>query len=564
MNTRLSWRRNTSRGTQVALIAVTLVALFGASGALSPAQAAAHNPHNPALLSSVELNETSIDGPALYASSPRVAGAVIAWTGTDHRLNVMKSADGLHYSDKLTIDEVSLMRPAVVHRAADADDSVTLAWIGTDRKRSINILYDVYGTAPKKLTLDESSDSPPALEIRDYFLYVAWRGMDNNHSLNVLPVEIAAQLNLGQKATLTTFSSASGPGIWWDTVNNQMLLSWTATSPAGRLSFATSSDAVTWTVPDNTLLIETSEFSARLIAASATDMARHIFVWTGTDGLLNIRYSASFPQWPLAGARTTFGESVMGAPALGYTGPSGQALVAWTGTDTNHHLNVAIALVPTGADCVAPSGVAAASSDLITHGNTSRKQVALTFDTPRTAVGGASSLIQTLHTRNVVSTWFLTGIWSQAHPALARLAVKDGNELGNLTVDDANLVTPQRSDAFICSEIVQAETIILGKAGKTTRPFFRPPGGLSNDNVRSLAAKIGYRTVTWSINPRDDLSTTTRAQIVSRVLTSAELKNGAIILLHVDGANTPAALGDLITGLHQRGFTLVTLARLMS
>src|SRR5262245_49816420 len=116
MKTRLFWRR----GIQLSLIAVTLIAIFGASAAHTPVQAAARIPHNPALLSSVTLNETSIDGPALYASAPRVAGATIAWTGMDHRLNVMKSADGLRYSDKLIINETSDMRPAVVRRSADA------------------------------------------------------------------------------------------------------------------------------------------------------------------------------------------------------------------------------------------------------------------------------------------------------------------------------------------------------------------------------------------------------------------------------------------------------------
>jgi peptidoglycan/xylan/chitin deacetylase (PgdA/CDA1 family) len=560
MNMRPSWRH----GMHVTLIGVTLLTLLGASGALTPAQAAARIPHNPALLSSVELSETSIDGPALYASAPRVAGATLAWTGTDHRLNVMKSADGLHYSDKRTLDEVSDMRPAVVHRSADADDAVALAWIGTDRKHSINILYDVYGSSPKKLTLDETSDSPPALEIRDYFLYVAWRGRDAAHTLNVLPIEIADQLNVGQTAKLSDFSSLAGPSLWWDTKKNEMLLSWTAVDPARRLLIATSPDAITWTVPENTQFIETSSFSPRLIAASAEDMARHVVVWTGTDGALNLRYTESFPQWQLAGAKTTFNDAVMGAPALGYAGPSGHVLLAWTGAGANHHLNAAIGLVPTAADCVAESGVSTVSSDLLTHGNTARKEVALTFDVPRSAVGSAGSLIQTLRTRGVVSTWFLTGTWSQDHVALARLAVRDGNELGDLTVDATNLVAPQRSDMFICSAIAQGEAMVLSTAGKTTRPFFRPPGGLQNDNVRKLAAQIGYRTVTWSINPRDDLSATTRAQIVSRVLTSAELKNGAIILLHVNGANTAAALGDLITGLQRRGFKLVTLARLTS
>ena len=563
MSTRLSWRRGMQCGMRLSLIAVTLITLFGASGVHSPPlrrrRASRTIPPCSALST---LNETSIDGPALYASAPRVIGATLAWTGTDHHLNIMKSADGLHYSDKLTINEISDMRPAVVHRSADADDAVAIAWTGTDHR--LNIIYDAYNASPKKLTLDETSDSPPALEIRDYFLYIAWRGRDAAHTLNVLPIEIADTLNVGQKAKLSNFSSLTGPSLWWDTANNQFLLSWTAVDPANRILFATSPDGVTWTIPENTLLVEESKFSPHLIAASADDMARHVIVWTGTDGLLNLRDTDSFPQWPVAGTKTTLGDSALGAPALGYTGPSGHVLLAWTGTDKNHHLNAAIGLVPTAADCTPESGVSNVSSDLITHGNTSRKEVALTFDVPRSAVGSASSLIQTLHARGVVSTWFLTGTWSQAHVALARLAVRDGNEIGNLTTDGTNLVVPQRSDMYICSAIAQGEALVLTTAAKTTRPFFRPPSGAENDNVRKLAAQIGYRTVTWSINPRDDLSTTSRAEIVSRVLTSSSLKNGAIIHLHVNGANTAAALGDLITGLQRKGFRLVTLARLVS
>jgi beta-N-acetylhexosaminidase len=54
-----------------------------------------------------------------------------------------------------------------------------------------------------------------------------------------------------------------------------------------------------------------------------------------------VRFTQSFPQWPLASNETRTGETAFGAPALGYVGVGGQTLLAWTGTDALHHINIA-------------------------------------------------------------------------------------------------------------------------------------------------------------------------------------------------------------------------------
>ena len=54
---------------------------------------------------------------------------------------------------------------------------------------------------------------------------------------------------------------------------------------------------------------------------------------------LNVIGANSLASWP--GAVTTLDEQSANAPALGYTGSGADELLAWTGTDTAHHLNVA-------------------------------------------------------------------------------------------------------------------------------------------------------------------------------------------------------------------------------
>ncbi len=69
--------------------------------------------------------------------------------------------------------------------------------------------------------------------------------------------------------------------------------------------------------------------------------------WTGVDSLhhVNVQYTTSFPSWPSAGTRATLPETALGGPVMGfeYTAPStGQFVVAWTGTDAAHHINIAV------------------------------------------------------------------------------------------------------------------------------------------------------------------------------------------------------------------------------
>jgi len=98
------------------------------------------------------------------------------------------------------------------------------------------------------------------------------------------------------------------------------------------------------------------------------------------------------------------------------------------------------------------------------------------------------------------------------------------------------------------------------------RPFFRPPYGGWNADVLEGAGAGGYRfAVMWDVDTVDWLPVgdggPTAAAIVSRVTTQAQ--GGSIVLMHLGGYNTLAALPEVVSGLRARGLEPATLGRVL-
>lgn len=317
------------------------------------------------------LPETSIDGPGFsslsdYVPNPQTyppgsfPATAIAWTGTDsgHSLNVIQSQDGFDYSkNKVTLQENSGSHPAVLLFANTTSGTlgpnlVVLAWTGTDSNHSLNVMFDVYGVR-QKITLSDNSAFSPALAYFKGQVWLAWTGMDSGQALNVMAMG-SHGVTPGHKTTLrgTGFSSRGGPSLRADTRHNQLLLSWTQTSAPSYIDLAQSSDGVAWATSFSPPPPQTSSFGPDVLAVSDTTpvgLPTDYWAWTGTDSLnsLNIAYTSTLSNWPAA--IVTLNEQGLGSPALGFSNKLGSGqpstvriLLAWTGTDTAHHLNVAI------------------------------------------------------------------------------------------------------------------------------------------------------------------------------------------------------------------------------
>lgn len=294
--------------------------------------------------------EASIDGPALWAGSGTAPKAIVAWTGTDaqHRLNYMTSSDGLHFANKHILGETSLWRPAVVFNPSGRGEPygrIILAWTGTDPAHTLNVEYistPDYQVVKKFTFWGDTSFTAPAVTVLNDGTYLAWAGEDQNHSLNVLP--ISRDLQVGSKVTLWQWGSISRPNLTYDFSKNAFQFSWTGAN--NQLYFAESPlDITHWSMPSTSPLAEWSAWAPSMIGQLVTNMPAHWLAWTGsmqdTAHHLNVQYTETYPTWTDVGSKTTLGETAIAGPELAYAGVNRQVLIAWTGTDASHTLNVA-------------------------------------------------------------------------------------------------------------------------------------------------------------------------------------------------------------------------------
>lgn len=331
---------------------ITLMALFPSAAPARAAPKVVFGP--PTIVKQVTLNELSIDGPTLWQpnsrSGPQIGrGLVLAWTGTDNRLNTMERFSGLTFTNKHIYNETSPFRPAVT---VVPDGGVALAWLGTNPGHSLNVLCAAQcGSTgkPLKLTLwNETSFTAPALAYNGGNLWLAWTGTDANHSLNVLPINFQT-FKVGTKTILRQFSSISRPSLMPDpntqgTLPQGLVLSWAAGSPLHRIRFATSTDGVHWTQPSSSPLAEWTAVGPCLLPLGVNNFPRYFLAWRGTDPnhSVNVQYTEGFPNWPMDNSKTTFNKQALGGPALADSLAGNQIVLAWTGVDTLHHINVAL------------------------------------------------------------------------------------------------------------------------------------------------------------------------------------------------------------------------------
>jgi peptidoglycan-N-acetylmuramic acid deacetylase len=549
----------------VALLGLGQVGAFSARIPSTPTipSAQALSPST-AEITKVTLSDTSFDGPALWSGYTGTVRSVLAFTGADaaHHLYVMTSSLGTLYANRVMLEETSIARPAVTRTP---NGKVAVAWIGTDTAHTLNVLYDVFG-ARTKLTLwdDNSANSPALLAASDSTLLLGWTGTNSGHSLNVQVITTGSTLAKGAKTILWSYGSQSGPSLSYEPTRSEYIMSWSASSPANRVAFSRSSDGTTWSSPATMAEWSYAAPSMVGIVGGYYDMPPHYVAWTGIDGprSLNFKYTRSFPSWVDAvTTKVTLNETALGAPALGFISGPGLMLVAWTGTDTAHHLNVAILTAMAPPPCALP-GITPVTAQTIRQGTSGRKEVALTFDEDE-GIGNPASLLSTLESKHVPATWFLTARWAQDHPDLVTRAKTDGIVIANHSVDHPSLITPARSDNFICYQLGLANQIIADRAGITgTRPYFRPPYGDQNAQVVNRAAGLGYYTVLWSIDPRD-WDDATAADAIYNTVTS-QLGPGKIILMHGGSLHEPEALPRVIDYIKSQGYGIVSLDRLLA
>lgn len=183
------------------------------------------------------------------------------------------------------------------------------------------------------------------------------------------------------------------------------------------------------------------------------------------------------------------------------------------------------------------------------------KCVALTFDDGPSIY--TKQILATLKAKDVKATFFMWGKMVSNSPKIAKQVAKEGHEIGNHAW--SHRLLNKLGSAEINREITRSADMIYKHTGVKTN-LFRPPYGAFNANVTASAQKTGNSMVLWDVDTVDWKTKRTAKTVKSAVNDS---KRGSIILVHDVYATTADAVAGIIDGLHDKGFTFVTVSELI-
>jgi peptidoglycan/xylan/chitin deacetylase (PgdA/CDA1 family) len=191
------------------------------------------------------------------------------------------------------------------------------------------------------------------------------------------------------------------------------------------------------------------------------------------------------------------------------------------------------------------------------EGDTSRKEIALTFDDgphPKSTL----RILAILKQYGLHATFFVVGEKAEQRPDLIQAEAAAGDCIGNHTYNHVSLVKiPQdyiATEIKACGEVVHSIT-------EQDPHLFRPPGGTYDPTVAETSESLGYTTVLWTDDPGDYASPGVQT-IVDRTVDKAT--PGGIILLHDGTEQTLLALPQIIEILRERGYKFITIDQMLA
>ena len=205
-----------------------------------------------------------------------------------------------------------------------------------------------------------------------------------------------------------------------------------------------------------------------------------------------------------------------------------------------------------------PAGIAEAATPDISHGSRTVPKVALTFH----GAGDkslADRLLGILKSTNTPVTVFAVGSWLKADNSIAKRILDDGHDLGNHTMN--HLQSKTLTAAKLDSEIAGCATELISLIGNHGK-YFRPSGTqYSTPLIRKAALKYGYKKcISYDVDSHD-YQDVGKAAVIKNVMST--VKNGSIVSLHFGHQDTIDALPSLLTQLHAKGLTPVTLSTMV-
>jgi len=188
---------------------------------------------------------------------------------------------------------------------------------------------------------------------------------------------------------------------------------------------------------------------------------------------------------------------------------------------------------------------------------TQEKKVAFSFD----ATWGAEhtpKILETLSRHQVKTTFFLTNIWLEKYPHMAKKIAEEGHEIGlHSTTHPHFTALSQEEMEKELKENYQKVKEITGYEAR----FFRPPFGGYDDRVIRTCHLLGFQVIQWDVDSLDWQEGMTAEAIKKRVLNG--VKPGSIVVFHNNGRYTAEALDPILPELKKRGYEIVPVGQLL-
>lgn len=163
-----------------------------------------------------------------------------------------------------------------------------------------------------------------------------------------------------------------------------------------------------------------------------------------------------------------------------------------------------------------------------------------------------------LSSKGARATFFMTDRMVRANPSIARrVASTSGMEIGNHSATHPQLT--RVGSAQLRREIVGTHATIKQVTGKDVT-VFRPPYGLRNATVDTMAAEAGESVILWDFDTND---WQTRSASATRRAVAQQTRADSVILMHDIHGSTVDAVPGIIDDLQGRGYVLVTVSELL-
>ncbi len=190
-------------------------------------------------------------------------------------------------------------------------------------------------------------------------------------------------------------------------------------------------------------------------------------------------------------------------------------------------------------------------------GDGSEKEIALTFDdgpnreyTPQ--------VLSTLAQYNAPATFFVIGKNIPGNESLLKQIDAAGHRIGNHSYTHSFWVDFKTPQGFK-DELNRTEESVFNVIGKRMK-LFRPPYGVTTPNLAKASNALDYSIIGWSIRSFD--TTADSAQTITRRV-QAQIKPGAIILLHDTSDKTIQVLKQTLKFAQENGYKIVGVERLL-